>query len=60
MRFPRFIRIREDKGIDEASTATDLASIWKKQIETSNAQEMVGEEEDDDKKEFFKELNEID
>lgn len=31
MRFPRFLRIREDKGIDEASTSDFLASLWMKQ-----------------------------
>jgi DNA ligase 1 len=35
MRFPRFIRIREDKGIDEASTGKELASMWEKQNETT-------------------------
>lgn len=31
MRFPRFLRVREDKGIDEASTADFLAELWWKQ-----------------------------
>ena len=31
MRFPRFLKIREDKGIDEASTADFLAELWFKQ-----------------------------
>ena len=34
MRFPRFIRVREDKGIDEASTGRQLAEMWEKQNET--------------------------
>jgi DNA ligase 1 len=35
LRFPRFIKIREDKGIDEASTGKELAAMWKKQNETA-------------------------
>ena len=31
MRFPRFLKTREDKGIDEASTADFLAELWFKQ-----------------------------
>ena len=31
MRFPRFLKIREDKSIDEASTADFLAELWSKQ-----------------------------
>ena len=31
MRFPRFLRVREDKSIDEASTSDFLASLWRKQ-----------------------------
>lgn len=47
MRFPRFIKIREDKGIDEASTGRQLAEMWEKQNETvaPEVQEDVDEEE---------------
>ncbi|KAI6779968.1 DNA ligase-like protein [Emericellopsis cladophorae] len=31
MRFPRFLKKREDKGVDEASTNEFLASLWRKQ-----------------------------
>ncbi|KFY75820.1 hypothetical protein V499_04217 [Pseudogymnoascus sp. VKM F-103] len=31
LRFPRFLKKREDKGIDEASTSDFLASLWRKQ-----------------------------
>ena len=30
-RFPRFLRVREDKSIDEASTSDFLAALWRKQ-----------------------------
>ena len=35
LRFPRFLRVREDKGIDEASTCDFLAALWRKQTERS-------------------------
>ena len=31
MRFPRFLKVREDKSIDEASTSEFLAELWFKQ-----------------------------
>ncbi|TDZ36882.1 DNA ligase 3 [Colletotrichum spinosum] len=31
LRFPRFLKKREDKGLDEASTNEFLASLWRKQ-----------------------------
>lgn len=31
LRFPRFLRKREDKGIDEASSSEFLAALWRKQ-----------------------------
>ena len=37
MRFPRFLRVREDKSIDEASTSDFLASLWRKQEAKVNA-----------------------
>jgi DNA ligase-1 len=30
-RFPRFLKVREDKGIDEATEAADLAALYRKQ-----------------------------
>ncbi|KZF24558.1 ATP-dependent DNA ligase [Xylona heveae TC161] len=31
LRFPRFLRVRDDKGIDDASTSDFLAGLWRKQ-----------------------------
>jgi DNA ligase 1 len=47
MRFPRFIKIRDDKGVDEASTGKELAAMWEKQNETTvqDIPEEVDEEE---------------
>jgi len=47
MRFPRFIRIRDDKGIDEASTGRQLADMWEKQNETV-APDLMEEEVDEE------------
>ena len=30
-RFPRFLKVREDKGLDEATTSEELAALWRKQ-----------------------------
>lgn len=35
LRFPRFLKVREDKSVDEASTGDDLAVLWRKQVERS-------------------------
>lgn len=39
LRFPRFLAVREDKSIDEASTSDYLALLWRKQVEKSRAEE---------------------
>ncbi|KAJ9253180.1 hypothetical protein DTO195F2_7160 [Paecilomyces variotii] len=39
LRFPRFLRVREDKTIDEASTSDYLASLYRKQVERSKTEE---------------------
>jgi hypothetical protein len=46
MRFPRFIKLREDKGVDEASTGRELARMWELQNAAAPEQAMEeGEEE---------------
>jgi DNA ligase-1 len=42
LRFPRFLRVREDKGVDDASTSSFLADLWRKQLERSRADDAVG------------------
>lgn len=39
LRFPRFIRVRDDKSVDEASTGDELAGLWRKQVERSRVEE---------------------
>jgi DNA ligase-1 len=52
LRFPRFLRKREDKGIDEASTSEVLAALWRKQEAKVPAAggngEGLGDEADED------------
>lgn len=31
LRFPRFLKVREDKSVEEASTRDFLAGLWRKQ-----------------------------
>lgn len=38
LRFPRFLKVREDKSIDEATTSDYLALLWRKQGEEVKAQ----------------------
>ncbi|CAG8950913.1 hypothetical protein HYFRA_00003130 [Hymenoscyphus fraxineus] len=53
LRFPRFLRKRDDKGVEEASTSEFLASLWRKQEErvvvgggvSAKAEEEEGEDE---------------
>ncbi|KAG4421429.1 hypothetical protein IFR04_005488 [Cadophora malorum] len=52
LRFPRFLKKRDDKGIDEASTSEFLAGLWRKQEEKAptaakEVQDDGGEEDDE-------------
>ena len=35
LRFPRFLKVREDKSVEEGSTADDLARLWRVQVRRS-------------------------
>ncbi|MCJ1337140.1 hypothetical protein MMC09_002419 [Bachmanniomyces sp. S44760] len=51
MRFPRFLKVREDKSIEEASTPDFLASLWRKQearVQTGGERPKKDEEEHDE------------
>ena len=48
MRFPRFIKVREDKGIEEASTGRELAMMWEKQNQSVGLDVDVPEEVEDE------------
>lgn len=50
MRFPRFLKMREDKSIEEASTSDFLAELWRKQEARVKSGEGIedGEEEGED------------
>ena len=48
MRFPRFIKARDDKGIDEASTGRELANMWEKQNQSVGQDAEVPDEVDDE------------
>jgi DNA ligase-1 len=47
LRFPRFLRKREDKGVEEASTSEFLAGLWRKQEEKMPVAGTVGKDADE-------------
>ncbi|KAF2200960.1 DNA ligase-like protein I [Delitschia confertaspora ATCC 74209] len=58
LRFPRFLRVREDKGLEEATEAAELAGLWRRQEgkpgnkgEDSTADAGVMEEEEEEEEE---------
>lgn len=51
MRFPRFLKVREDKSIDEASTSDFLAGLYRKQ--EARVQENGGQAEAADEEEEY-------
>ncbi|CAL5870394.1 uncharacterized protein PFLUO_LOCUS4630 [Penicillium psychrofluorescens] len=48
LRFPRFLRVREDKSIEEASSSDYLALLWRKQMEKKAAVSSHADDEVDD------------
>jgi DNA ligase-1 len=47
-RFPRFLKVREDKSIDEATEAAELASLYRKQEAKAPKKDEVVRDEDED------------
>ncbi|GKZ83971.1 hypothetical protein AnigIFM56816_009288 [Aspergillus niger] len=49
LRFPRFLKVREDKSIDEATTSDYLAYLWRKQSERTKQEggEPLAEEQEE-------------
>ncbi|BDD56995.1 hypothetical protein MPDQ_007729 [Monascus purpureus] len=45
LRFPRFLRVRDDKSIDEASTSDYLSLLWRKQVERSRVKQPHSDEQ---------------
>ncbi|RHZ66925.1 putative DNA ligase I [Aspergillus thermomutatus] len=45
LRFPRFLRVREDKSIDEATTSDYLALLWRKQAARKKEEEQQPDQE---------------
>ncbi|KAF6836931.1 DNA ligase [Colletotrichum musicola] len=48
MRFPRFLKKREDKSMDEASTNEFLAGLWRKQEAKAPSKDGPGDDDDGD------------
>ncbi|KAK8034265.1 DNA ligase I [Apiospora rasikravindrae] len=48
LRFPRFLRKRDDKGIEEASTNDFLAGLWRKQEAKAPAAPIKADEDEED------------
>jgi DNA ligase-1 len=47
LRFPRFLKVREDKGIDEASTNSILAELYRKQGERASTKAADSDDNDE-------------
>ncbi|KAJ5239741.1 hypothetical protein N7468_004360 [Penicillium chermesinum] len=47
LRFPRFLRVREDKSIDEATSSDYLALLWRKQAERAQVDKQQAPAEKD-------------
>ncbi|XP_055001925.1 DNA ligase 1 isoform X2 [Sorex araneus] len=50
LRFPRFIRVRDDKKPEQATTSAQVACLYKKQSQIQNQQ---GAESDSDREDFY-------
>jgi DNA ligase-1 len=48
LRFPRFLKVREDKSIEEASTSEFLAGLWRKQEARAQANSKSNAEKKDE------------
>ena len=47
LRFPRFIRVREDKSLEDASSTEFLADLWRNQENRGGGRSLKGADEDD-------------
>ncbi len=53
LRFPRFLKKRDDKGIDEASTSEVLAGLFRKQEAKAPAPANTAAAENDEMNDYF-------
>ena len=51
LRFPRFLKVRDDKSVDEASTSDFLAALYRKQEAKAPAAKKVDVDEVGDEEE---------
>jgi DNA ligase-1 len=47
LRFPRFLRVREDKGPEDSTSSEQILQMYDEQFNRSKGEQMIGEDDDD-------------